>query len=260
MAVQIHNTAVINPSRVKLGVDVTIGPYAIVEDGVEIGDRCSIGSHTFIGTGTTLDEAVQVYHGAVVGGVPQDLKYAGEETTTHVGARTIIREYVTIHRGTIESQRTVVGSDVLLMAYVHIAHDCEVGDHVIIANACSIGGHVKIDDWAIIGGMVPVHQFVKIGAHSFIAGGFRVTQDVPPYVRAARLPLTYNGVNYEGLKRRGFKSEQIRLIRQAYQIIYRSEMNTTQAMDYIEKNLEMTPEIKQILDFIRNSDRGIIRG
>ena len=260
MPVQIHKTAVLNTQRVQLGSDVTIGPYAIVEDGVEIGDRCRIGSHAFIGTGTKLGADVQVYHGAVVGGVPQDLKYAGEATTTQVGPRTIIREYVTVHRGTLESMETVIGADVLLMAYVHIAHDCRVGDHVIIANACSIGGHVKIDEWAIIGGMVPVHQFVKIGAHSFIAGGFRVTQDVPPYVRAARLPLTYNGVNYEGLKRRGFKPEQIHLIRQAYKILYRSDLNTSQAVEYIRNNLEQTPEIQTILDFIHRSDRGIIRG
>jgi len=172
----------------------------------------------------------------------------------------VVREYCTIHRGTTDRWKTTIGNNVLIMAYCHIGHDCEIGDNVIIANSCNMGGHVEVGEFVIIGGAVPIHQFVKIGKHAFVAGGFRITKDVPPYIRASHMPLTYNGLNSVGLHRRGFPSESINHIKHAYTTIYRSHMNVSQAVKEIQNTMELTPEIQDILHFIKESSRGIIRG
>lgn len=258
MANMIHHTAIISDENVKIGDNVTIGPFSIVEENVEIGDGVTIASHALIGNGARIQNNVSVFMGAVVSGRPQDLKYNDEETTTVIGENTIIREYVTIHRGTDDKWQTVVGENCLIMAYCHIAHDCVIGDNVILSNSCNMAGHVTIEDFAAVGGMVPIHQFVTIGCHSFIGGGFRVSKDVPPYIRASNSPLAYNGLNSVGLRRRGFTSQTVAEIKDAYQLIYRSKLNVSQAILEIKEKLPQTMEIKTILDFIDKSKRGII--
>lgn len=243
----------------KIGSNVEVGPFAVIEQNVTIGDNSHIMPHTVIMKGTTLGKGCQVFPGAVLGAIPQDLKFDGEETTVEVGDNTTIRECVTINRGTIDKWKTVVGSDCLLMAYSHIAHDCILGDHVIIANSVQLAGHVEIGDYAFIGGMAAAIQFSKVGAHSYIAGGTEIIKDIPPYIKAGRSPLTYAGVNSIGLQRRGFSTEKINSIHEIYRNIYMRGMNTSQAVDYIEENLPDTDEKKEILEFIKNSKRGILK-
>jgi UDP-N-acetylglucosamine acyltransferase len=260
MAHRIHPTAIISTENVTIGENVIIGPYAVVEEDVTIGDNVTLRAHSYIGSHTTIGKNCRIFQGAVVGEIPQDLKYADEETETIIGENTTIREYCTIHRGTTDRWKTTVGNNVLIMAYSHVAHDCEIGNNVIIANSCQIGGHVEIGDFVGVGGAVPIHQFCKIGSNAYVAGGFRVTKDVPPYIRAANTPLTYNGINSVGLHRRGLTSETINHIKRAYTMIYRSKLNVSQAVRYIMENMDMTPEIHKILAFIESSERGIIRG
>ncbi len=260
MSQHIHPTAIISPDNVKLGKDVIIGPYAIIDENVSIGDGSIIKAHALVGARTTLGKNCRLFNGAVVGEIPQDLKYADEATETILGDNVTVREYCTIHRGTTDRWKTVIGSNVLIMAYCHIGHDCSIGDNVIIANSCNMGGHVEVGDFAIIGGAVPIHQFVKIGRHAFIAGGFRITKDVPPFIRASNLPITYNGLNSVGLHRRGFSNGLINEIKRAYTKIYRSTMNVSQAVRDIQETMAITPEIQEILTFIEHSSRGIIRG
>ncbi len=261
MSVQIDPRAEVHP-KAYLGTDVSVAPFAVVEAGAVIGDGCTIASHAFIGAGARLGKACAVDFGAVVGHVPQDLKYAGEPTTCEVGDRTIIREYATLHRGTAETGRTVIGSDNLIMGYVHIAHDCIVGDHVIMANAVMIAGHGEIDDYAVIGGMTPIHQFVHIGCHSMIGGGFRVPKDVPPYILAGQQPLMFEGLNIVGLRRRNFSPQAIQALDTTYNVIYRSGFNVSQAVAKIkdDNSLARIPEVRRVLDFISRSKRGIIGG
>jgi len=192
--------------------------------------------------------------------IPQDLKFAGEDTIVKIGNNVIIREFVTINRGTKASYETVIGDNTLLMAYVHVAHDCVIGNNVILANAVMLAGHIIVDDWAIIGGMVPVHQFCHIGAHSIIAGGSGVGKDVPPYTKAARDPLSYVGVNSIGLRRRGFTPDVINKIQEIYRIIFLKNFNVSQAVEIIEARVEATPERDEILSFIANSSRGLMKG
>ncbi len=258
MSSQIHPTALIAAKNVKIGDNVTIGPFSVIEENVEIAHDVIIHGSVQIGRGARIAKGVQVYKGAVVSGTPQDLKYQGEETTTEVGEGTVIREYVTIHRGTADKLQTTLGRNCLIMAYTHIAHDCAIGDNVILSNACNMAGHVTIQESAIVGGMVPIHQFVTIGQHSFIGGGFRVSKDVPPYIRASNTPLKFNGLNTVGLRRRGFSSETVSQIKQAYNLIYRSKFNVSQALEAIRDSIPQTPEIKIIVNFIENSTRGII--
>jgi len=260
MTPRIHSTAIISPDNVVIGKNVTIGPYSIIEENVTIGDGCIIKAHALVGARTTLGKNCRLFNGAVVGEIPQDLKYADENTETILGDNVTVREYCTIHRGTTDRWKTTIGSNVLIMAYSHIGHDCIIGDNVIIANSCNMGGHVEVGDFAIIGGAVPIHQFVKIGQHAFIAGGFRITKDVPPFIRASNTPLTYNGLNSVGLHRRGFPSESINLIKRAYTKIYRSHLNVSHAVKNIKDTMKLTPEIQEILEFIKESSRGIIRG
>jgi len=257
MSKEIHHTAVVDASA-KIGKGVMIGPHTIVEGNVEIGDGTRIDSQAKITYGARIGKDCHIFHGAVISEIPQDLKFHGEDSITIIGDRTIIREYATIHRGTKERKKTQVGSDCLLMAYSHVAHDCFVGDHVILANSVQLGGHVTVDDWAYIGGMAGVHQFTRIGEHSFIGGGFRCIQDVPPYILVSGEPLKYSGLNVVGLRRRGFTNETINLLKEVYRLIYRSGFNISQALEQIALGFEPTAEIEKIVSFIQQSKRGIV--
>ncbi len=254
----IHSSAVVDPGA-ELFEDVSVGPFSIIEDGVKIGSGTVVGPHVFIAKGTSIGRECSICHGAVLGTDPQDLKYRGEETTLEIGDRTVIREFASLNRGTNARQKTVVGSDCLIMTYAHIAHDCLIGNHVIIENAVNLSGHVTVEDFAIIGGLVPVHQFVRVGRHSFIGGGFRVSKDVPPFIKAAGEPLRPVGLNFVGLRRRGFSSQTIAILKRAYRILFRSHLNTTQAVERISKDVEQIEEIRILLEFIQNSQRGIIK-
>ncbi len=256
--VHIDEHAVVNP-KAELGENVSIGPFAVVEEGVIIGDNSSVASGARIARGTRIGKNVHVSTGAVLGTEPQDLKFEGEETFLEIGDGTVIREYATLNRGTKESWVTRVGKDCLIMAYAHVAHDCHLGDHVILANAVNLAGHVTIEDWASLGGMVPVHQFIRIGAHAFVGGGYRVVKDVPPYVLVMGEPLQFGGINLVGLRRRGFSQEQLATIRRAYRILYQTKLNVSQALTRIREEIEMTEEVRRILDFVEKSERGIVR-
>jgi UDP-N-acetylglucosamine acyltransferase len=254
----ISPNAVVSPNAV-IGSGVNIGHFSIIEDGVTLCPNVEIQSSAIIHKGTTLGKGVRVFHAAVIGSEPHDLKFRGERTTTEVGENTVIREFCTISRGTAARGKTVIGSNCYLMAYVHVPHDSIIGNNVIMANAINMGGHVVIGDWAIIGGLVGIHQFVHIGAHSFIAFSSRVTQDVPPYILAGGYPLNYKGLNLVGLKRRGFSDEQLRHIKQAYNYIYGSTHNISDAIKAVKDSVPMTEEVKNIITFIEQSERGIIR-
>ena len=219
---RINDRAVVSPD-VKLGDNIDIGPFTVIDNDVVIHDNVKIDSSVRINTGTRIGKGCRIFHSAVLGAEPQDLKFGGEKTTLEIGENTVIREFATISRGTSESGKTVVGNNCYLMSYVHIPHDSEIGSNVIISNAVNMGGHVKIQDWVIIGGLVGIHQFVRIGAHSFIAFSARVTQDIPPYILAGGMPLNYKGLNLVGLKRRGFDEEQIKHIKQTYNYVYGSK-------------------------------------
>lgn len=253
----IHPSAIIAPSA-KIGAGVVIGPYVIVADNVEIGDNTQIDSCARVCPGARIGRDCHIFHGAVVGEIPQDLKFQGEETLAIIGDRTQIREYATIHRGTHQRSKTVVGNDCLLMAYSHVAHDCLLGHHVILVNSVQLGGHVTVDDWAYIGGMTGVHQFAHIGEHAFVAGCCRCSQDVPPYILVSGEPLKYTGLNIVGLRRRGFSRETISLLKEVYRIIYRSEFNITQAIEQIRSAFEPSNEIEKVISFIQLSGRGIV--
>lgn len=244
----------------KIGHNVSIGPFTYIDRDVVIGDNCWIGPNATIFSGARIGENCKIYPGAVIAGTPQDLKYQGEETLTFIGNNTTIREYVTVNKGTSYANKTVVGDDCLLMAYVHVAHDCILGNNVILANNVNLAGHVEIDDYAILEGLVAVQQFVKIGTHSFIAGNTMVRKSVPPFVKAAREPISYAGVNSIGLLRRGYTEAQVMGIQDIYRILYIKTNNTTQALLEIETDMDATKERDQILDFIRSADRGVMRG
>ncbi|AWW31676.1 acyl-[acyl-carrier-protein]--UDP-N-acetylglucosamine O-acyltransferase [Echinicola strongylocentroti] len=244
----------------QVGEDVTIDPFTVVHENVQIGKGTWIGSNVTIYPGTKIGENCKIFPGSVIAGVPQDLKFQGEESTVEIGNNTTIRECVTISRGTIDKRTTKIGSNCLLMAYVHIAHDCIVGDNVIIANAVQVAGHVSIDDWAIIGGSSAIHQFVKIGMHAMVSGGSLVRKDVPPYTKAAREPLSYAGVNSLGLRRRGFSSDAISHIQEVYRYLFLNSLNNSRALEEIEVNLPATKERDEIVNFIRSSERGVMKG
>ncbi|HMI64693.1 MAG TPA: acyl-ACP--UDP-N-acetylglucosamine O-acyltransferase [Cyclobacteriaceae bacterium] len=244
----------------KIGSNVTIEPFATVQKNVTIGDGSWIAANVVIWEGARLGKNVKIFPGASISAVPQDLKFAGEETETFIGDNTVIREFVTISRGTSDKYKTVVGSNCLLMAYVHIAHDCIVGNNCILANAVQLAGHVQIDDWAIIGGSSAVHQFVKVGAHVMVSGGSLVRKDIPPYTKAAREPLTYCGINTIGLRRRGFDADKISEIQEIYRYIFLKGLNNSKAIDLVEKELPTSIEKEYIVTFIRGSERGIMKG
>lgn len=255
---KIHASAIVHPGA-EIAATVEIGPYSIIEDDVKIAEGTQISSHVRLSSGTRLGKNCRVFQGAVLGSIPQDLKFVGEETTLEIGDRTTIREYATLNRGTSDRKKTLVGNDCFLMAYSHVAHDCILGNNVVIANTVNMAGHVIIEDHAGIGGVTPIHQFVRIGMHSFIGGGYRVAKDVPPFILAMGEPLQYGGLNVVGLKRRGFTDETLSALKLAYRIIYRKNLNLHDALDKIEQDIVQLEEVKYLVSFFRNSERGVIR-
>jgi UDP-N-acetylglucosamine acyltransferase len=254
----IHPHTYIHPNA-RLAPNVKIDPFTVIHQNVEIGEGTWIGSNVTIMEGARIGRNCRIFPGAVLSAIPQDLKFSNEDSTVEIGDNTTIREYVTIHRGTKDRWKTVVGRDCLIMAYTHIAHDCIIGDHCILSNNTQVAGHVTVGSHAILAGMCAVHQFVKIGQHCFVAGGSLVRKDVPPYIKAGRLPLSYAGVNSVGLKRKGFTTERINHIMDIYRHIYNKGMNTTQALQYIEEEFPASDERDEIVTFIRESGRGIIK-
>jgi UDP-N-acetylglucosamine acyltransferase len=246
--------------QARIGNNVTIEPFATVQEDVVIDDGCWIGPNAVIWDGSRLGKNVKIYPGASVSSIPQDLKFAGEKTETHIGDNTVIRESVTISRGTTDKLKTVIGKNCLLMAYVHVAHDCLIGNNCILVNAVQVAGHVTIDDWAIIGGASALHQFVKVGAHVMVSGGSLVRKDIPPFTKAAREPLTYAGINTIGLRRRGFSSEKINEIQEIYRYVFLKGMNNSKAIEIVEREIPDSTERNYILDFIKTSERGIMKG
>lgn len=244
----------------KIADNVVIEPFVSIDQDVEIGEGTRIGSSVTILSGTRIGKNCRIFPGAVIGAIPQDLKFRGEYTTCEIGNNTTIREYVTINRGTAARSKTTVGNNCLIMAYVHIAHDCKVGNNVILVNSSQLAGEVIIDDWAILSGLVAVHQFCHIGSHVMISGGSLVGKDVPPFIKAARTPLSYVGINSIGLRRRNFTNEKIREVQDIYRYIYQKGLNTSQAAEIIEAEMPATPERDEILLFVKDSKRGIIRG
>jgi UDP-N-acetylglucosamine acyltransferase len=255
----IHATAIVHPNA-QIGDQVSIGPYAVIGEHVKIGDGTWIGPHSVIEGWTTIGRENKIYQFASVGAEPQDLKFHGEQTTLTLGDRNLVREFVTIHRGTEDGGgKTVIGSDSLFMAYSHVAHDCQIGNHVILANAATLAGHVEIDDFAILGGLTAVHQFVRVGSHVMVSGGSMVAQDVPPFTIAQGDRAKTIGINSVGLKRRGFTDEAIRAIKNAYRLMYRSEMKQEEALAQIAAEYGSVPEVIAFADFIRASKRGMAR-
>lgn len=244
----------------KIGNNVIIEPFATIQKDVVIEDNCWIGPNAIIWEGARLGKNVKIYPGASVSSIPQDLKFAGEKTETFIGDNTVIRECVTISRGTKDKFKTVVGKNCLLMAYVHIAHDCVIGNNCVLANSVQVAGHVEVADWAIIGGASALHQFVKVGAHVMISGGSLVRKDVPPYTKAGREPLTYAGVNTVGLRRRGFNPDKINEIQEIYRYIFLKGLNNSKALTEVESTIAASEERDYITQFIRNSERGIMKG
>ena len=255
----IHSLSVVHPNA-QLAADVRVGPFTTIEDDVEIGEGTVVGPNVTIFAGTRIGKNVEIFPGAVIGATPQDLKYAGEYTTTHVGDGTKVREYVTINRGTVAAGKTVVGKNCLLMAYVHVAHDCILGNNIILANNVNLAGHVILEDHVIIEGQVGVQQFVRVGKHAFVAGGSLVRKSIPPYIRAAREPLSYIGVNRIGLQRRGFAIERINNIHEIYRILFVKGLNITNAITEIEASVPVCEERDEVVRFIAETERtGIVR-
>ncbi len=251
--------AYVHPESV-VADNVVIEPFVTIDKDCVIGEGTRIGSNATILPGTRIGKNCNIFPGAVIGAIPQDLKFRGEYSTVEVGDNTIIREFVTINRGTAAKGKTVVGKNCLLMAYVHVAHDCVVGNNVILVNNTQLAGEVIIDDYAILSGMVAVHQFCHIGSHVMISGGSLVRKDIPPFIKAGREPLSYVGINSIGLRRRNFNNEKIREIQDIYRYIYQKGLNTAQAVEIIEADMPATPERDEILLFVKDSKRGIIRG
>ena len=253
----VHSTAIVDPNA-KIGDDVTIGPFSVIEAGVSIGDRTTVGNNVTISSGTHVGKDCKIFHSASIGAIPQDLKYNNEETFLYIGDRTVIREFVSINKGTSALGKTEIGSDCLLMASVHVAHDCIVGNNVIMSNLTTLGGHVNIDDWVILSGGVLVHQFCNISKHAFIGAGALVTQDVPPFILAAGSPVEYSGINSVGLKRRGFSIDDRKELKNIYKMYFRSKNNRKENLSKIKKELASFKYTSLIVDFIENSERGII--
>jgi UDP-N-acetylglucosamine acyltransferase len=249
----------IHPSA-KLADTVIVEPFVTISKNVEIGAGTWIGPHVTIMEGARIGKNCKIFPGAVISAVPQDLKYKGEDSTVEIGNNVIIREYVTINRGTAHSMKTSIGNNTMLMAYVHIAHDCMIGDNCILANNVNLAGHITIEDYAILGGACNIQQFTKIGKYAFLSGGSLVNKDIPPFVRAARHPTAYAGVNSIGLRRKGFSNEQINAIHDIYRILYLKGLNTSNALKLIETEIPSSPEKDEIVPFIRESVRGIMKG
>tara|TARA_B100000927_G_scaffold137279_1_gene110809 strand:+ start:1341 stop:2126 length:786 start_codon:yes stop_codon:yes gene_type:complete len=246
--------------QAKIANNVVVEPFVTISKNVEIGQGTWIGSNVCIMEGSRIGENCRIFPGSVIGAIPQDLKFDGENSEAIIGNNTTIRECVTINRGTNYSGKTEIGQNCLIMAYSHIAHDCKISNNAIIVNSVQLGGHIEVGEWAIIGGLSAVHQYVKIGKHCMISGGALVRKDVPPYTKAAREPLSFVGINSVGLRRRGFKSEKIIEIQNIYRTIFQSKLNNTQAIDKLEAEFPVSKERDEIIDFIRDSGRGIMKG
>ena len=249
----IHPEAKVDPS-------VQVGPFVYIDKDVEIGAGTIIDANATILEGTRIGKNCHIFPSAVVGAIPQDLTFKGEKTYVFIGDNTTIRECATVHRGTASKGKTVVGNNCLIMAYSHVAHDCILHDHIIMSNATQLAGEVEVDDWAILGGGTLVHQFSHIGAHVMIQGGTRVNKDIPPFIIAARDPVSYCGINSVGLGRRGFTKEQLSSIQETYRLLYMSGLNVSQALQQITETLPQTPERDMIVEFIKASPRGVVRG
>lgn len=254
----IHKFADVHPNA-QVGNGVEIGPFSSIAEDVQIGEGTWIGPNVTIMNGARIGSNCRIFPGAVISAIPQDLKFEGEDSLVIIGDRTTIRECVTINRGTKAYGKTTLGEDCLIMAYVHIAHDCIIGNKVILVNSVAVAGHVEIGDWTIISGLSAVHQFVKIGEHVMIGGGAMVRKDVPPFITAANEPLTYAGVNSVGLRRRGFSNEQIREIQDAYRILYQRGLNISQAKEILKEEKDINTYASTLYDFITSSERGLIR-
>jgi UDP-N-acetylglucosamine acyltransferase len=256
-ASRIHPTAIISTDA-EISEDVEIGAFVIVGEGCTIGAGSVIAPRATLERNVTLGRSVNIGIGTIVGGPPQDLKYAGEETTVEIGDGTVIREYATINRGTAHSFKTTVGQNCLLMSYVHVGHDCHIGNNVILSNVVQLAGHVTIEDKAIISGVSAVHQFARIGRHSFIGGCSRVAKDIPPFLKAVGNPVKLYGLNTIGLQRSGMDEETIRELKRAYRLLFRSDLNVTQAIERAQTELEPLPEVKELIRFVEASERGVV--
>lgn len=255
----ISSQAFVHPGA-KIGKDVIIEPFAYIDDNVEIGNGTRVMTHSTILSGARIGKNCCIFPNAVISGIPQDLKFKGEETVAIIGDNTVIRECATVNRGTASRGFTKVGNNCLIMAYSHIAHDCVLNDYIILGNSTQLAGEIEIEDYAIISGGALVHQFTRIGAHTMIQGGSRIPKDIPPYILVGREPITYAGLNIVGLRRRGFSSEKINTIQEIYRYLYLSGLNTSQAIEKIENEMPESKERKHILTFIKSSSRGIVRG
>jgi len=244
----------------KLGQGVKVGHFSVIEADVEIGEGTEIGHNVTILSGTRIGKNCKIFPGAVIAAIPQDLKFNNEYSTVEIGDNTTIRECVTVNRGTVDKHKTTIGNNCLLMAYVHIAHDVSIGDHCIIANLASIAGHVIIDDHVVIEGIVGIQQFIRVGRFAFLSGGSKVRKNIPPFVKAARDPLVYAGVNSIGLKRNGFESDKVKAIEDIYRVLYVKNSNLSKGIADVNKNLSQNPYSKEILDFIETSENGVIKG
>jgi UDP-N-acetylglucosamine acyltransferase len=256
MSTRIHPSAIVHPGA-RIGEDVEIGPWAWVGEDCEIGDGCVIGARATLERHVRLAPRVKIGVGTVLGGDPQDLKFKGELTTVEIGEGTTVREYSTINRGTEESHRTTVGRNCFVMSYVHLAHDCHIGDGVILANGVQLAGHVTVEDRAILSGLTAVHQFVRIGRHAFVGGMSRVAQDVPPFLKAVGNPMKLYGLNSVGLRRHGFDETVLRELKRAYRLFFRSELNVSQALERARGELQMLPDVEHFLAFVESSQRGV---
>ncbi|MFL5484381.1 MAG: acyl-ACP--UDP-N-acetylglucosamine O-acyltransferase [Gemmatimonadaceae bacterium] len=254
---RIHPTAIISPDA-EIAPDVEIGPFVIIGEGCTIGSGSVIAARATLERNVTLGQNVKVGIGTVLGGLPQDLKFAGEETTVEIGDGTVIREYTTINRGTAQSFKTTVGNNCLLMSYVHLGHDCHIGNNVILSNVVQLAGHVTIEDRAILSGLTAAHQFVRIGRHSFIGGMSRVSKDIPPFLKAVGNPVKLYGLNTVGLQRNGLDEPTIRELKRAYRLLFRSDLNVTQAIERAQDELDPLPEVKELLRFVEASERGVV--
>jgi UDP-N-acetylglucosamine acyltransferase len=257
MSARIHSTAIVSKDA-QLGSGVEVGPFAIIGDGCVIGDDCLLAARTTLERNVILASNVRVGSGSILGGDPQDLKYKGEHTTVEIGEGTVIREYSTINRGTAQSFKTTVGKGCFIMSYVHLAHDCHIGDGVILGNNVQLAGHVSIDDRAIVSGQSAVHQFVQIGRYSFTGGCSRVSKDVPPYVKANGNPIRLYGLNKVGLQRNGISEDVQRELKRAYRLFFNSDLNLSQARERAEEELQRFPEVEEFLSFLDRSDRGLV--
>lgn len=255
----IHPLTYIHPEA-KIGANVIIEPFSTVHKNVEIGDGTWIASNVTIMDGARIGKNCKIFPGAVISAIPQDLKYRGEETLTIIGDNCTIRECVTVNRGTTDRKKTEIGSNCLIMAYSHIAHDCIVGNGCIFANNTTLAGHINVGDYVVLGGLTAVQQFVRIGSHAFVTGGSLVRKDVPPYIKAAREPISYAGVNSVGLKRRGYDTQKINHILDIYRILFVRGYNVSKALDIIEAEVPVSDERDEIVNFIRETGRGIMRG